>query len=176
MGRSSDCAGNPCALGRSRNGVAFPRRPIAAVATNPSGRPVRLWDWPLFVVGHGRHERKERQYGCDGYWAMVRLSTMIFSKKNAGKWVASKNGKVLATDVKLSKVLKKVEKEDRRAILLAFVPPYSHSLQASVRFDYQVYDGSLMPLIPVSFKYGKKQLPAILCLADTGATHTPLPL
>ena len=40
---------------------------------------------------------------------MVRFSTIIFSKKNAGKWVASKNGKVLATDVKLSKVLKKVE-------------------------------------------------------------------
>ncbi len=45
-----------------------------------------------------------------------------------------------------------------------------------MRFEYQVYDGSLMPLIPVSFKYGKKQLPAILCLVDTGATHTLLPL
>ncbi len=51
------------------------------------------------------------------------LRSMIFSKKNAGKWVASKGGKVLATDMKLSKVLKKVEKENQRAIVLAFVPP-----------------------------------------------------
>jgi hypothetical protein len=48
---------------------------------------------------------------------------MIFSKKNAGKWVASKDGKVLATDAKLSKVLKKVEKEDQKTILLDLVPP-----------------------------------------------------
>jgi hypothetical protein len=51
------------------------------------------------------------------------MAAMIFTKKNAGKWVASKNGKVLAADQKLSVVLKKVEKEDPKAILLDLVPP-----------------------------------------------------
>lgn len=48
---------------------------------------------------------------------------MIFSKKNAGKWVASKNGKVLAADVQLSMVLTKIEKEDPKSIVLDLVPP-----------------------------------------------------
>jgi hypothetical protein len=51
------------------------------------------------------------------------LQAMIFSKKNAGKWVASKNGKVLAADMKLSTVLSKIAKEDQRTIVLDLVPP-----------------------------------------------------
>jgi hypothetical protein len=45
------------------------------------------------------------------------------SKKNAGKWVASKNEKVLAADVKLSTVLSKTAKEEQRANILDLVPP-----------------------------------------------------
>lgn len=45
-----------------------------------------------------------------------------------------------------------------------------------MRFEYQLYDGNLLPLVPVVFKHGKKQLPAIRCLADTGATHSILPM
>jgi hypothetical protein len=45
-----------------------------------------------------------------------------------------------------------------------------------VRFEYQQYDGNLLPLVPIVFKYGKRQLPAIRCLADTGATHSILPM
>lgn len=51
---------------------------------------------------------------------------MIFSKKNAGKWVASKAGKVIAADARLSVVLKKVEGHPRDDIRLDLVPrtPY----------------------------------------------------
>jgi hypothetical protein len=51
---------------------------------------------------------------------------MIFSKKNAGKWVASKGGKVIATDARLSTVLKKVKGHHQDDIRLDLVPktPY----------------------------------------------------
>lgn len=51
---------------------------------------------------------------------------MIFSKKHAGKWVASKGDKVIAADAKLSQVLKKVKGQDKDSIQLALVPktPY----------------------------------------------------
>jgi hypothetical protein len=51
---------------------------------------------------------------------------MIFSKKNAGKWVASKDGKVLAVDARLSTVLKKVKGHKQEDIRLDIVPktPY----------------------------------------------------
>lgn len=49
---------------------------------------------------------------------------MIFSRKNAGKWVASKNGKVVDSSKKLETLLKKVEKRsDRRSIWFDKVPP-----------------------------------------------------
>jgi hypothetical protein len=49
---------------------------------------------------------------------------MIFSKKNAGKWVASKDGKVIATSKKLPVLMKKVEtRKDREAIGFDLVPP-----------------------------------------------------
>ncbi|MFL5328587.1 MAG: hypothetical protein ACJ8C4_06700 [Gemmataceae bacterium] len=51
---------------------------------------------------------------------------MIFSRKNAGKWVASKGGKVLATDAKLSGVLKKVKDQHRDSIRLDLVPKIRH--------------------------------------------------
>ena len=42
---------------------------------------------------------------------------MIFSKKNAGKWVASKNGETVESARKLETLLKKVEKRtDRKDI------------------------------------------------------------
>ncbi len=52
---------------------------------------------------------------------------MIFSRKNAGKWVASKDGKVVAATVKLPALMKKVEKrKDKDAIRFDLVPkqPY----------------------------------------------------
>lgn len=48
---------------------------------------------------------------------------MIFSRKNAGKWVASKDGKVIATATKLPRLMKKVEgRKDRDAIGFDLVP------------------------------------------------------
>lgn len=47
---------------------------------------------------------------------------MVFSKKNAGKWVASKDGKVLAAHVRLSTVLQKVKSEKKEDIRLDLVP------------------------------------------------------
>lgn len=48
---------------------------------------------------------------------------MIYSKKNAGKWVASKKGRVIATDAELSKVLEKTKKYKKEDIRLSLVPP-----------------------------------------------------
>lgn len=49
--------------------------------------------------------------------------TMIFSKKNAGKWVASKNEKVVATDTKLAALITKVSsRKDKDTIGYTFVP------------------------------------------------------
>ncbi len=48
---------------------------------------------------------------------------MIFSRKNAGKWVASKAGKVVDSSKKLETLLKRVEKrEDRKAIWFDRIP------------------------------------------------------
>ena len=47
---------------------------------------------------------------------------MIFSKKNAGKWVVSKDGKVLADDARLSRVLEKVKDRDPESVQLDLVP------------------------------------------------------
>ena len=49
---------------------------------------------------------------------------MIFSRKNAGKWVASKDGKVIAATTELPSLVKKVEKRrDKDAIRFDLVPP-----------------------------------------------------
>jgi hypothetical protein len=51
---------------------------------------------------------------------------MIFSKENAGKWVASKNDKVIATSKKLTVLIKKVEaRKDKDSIRFDIVPPHS---------------------------------------------------
>ncbi|NOS67325.1 MAG: hypothetical protein HOO67_03080 [Candidatus Peribacteraceae bacterium] len=47
---------------------------------------------------------------------------MIYSKKNAGKWVASKKGKILAIDTSLAGVLKKVKRYKKEDIRLDIVP------------------------------------------------------
>ncbi|GEM_PF-671365 len=48
---------------------------------------------------------------------------MVFSIKNAGKWVASKEGKVIATSKKLSPLVKKVEnRKDKEDIRYDLVP------------------------------------------------------
>ncbi len=48
---------------------------------------------------------------------------MIFSKKNAGKWVASKAGKVVDSSKKLETLLKRVEgREDKKQIWFDRVP------------------------------------------------------
>lgn len=53
--------------------------------------------------------------------------SVIFSKKNAGKWVASKGEKVIATGSKLEPLVKKIEKrKDKDAIRFDLVPPHSH--------------------------------------------------
>jgi hypothetical protein len=50
---------------------------------------------------------------------------MIYSKKNAGRWVASIGGKVIAADPRLSKVLARVKDRDPDAVLLDLVPKTS---------------------------------------------------
>ncbi len=52
---------------------------------------------------------------------------MIFSRKNAGKWVASKGDKVIATSPKLPTLMKRVEaRDDKDSIRFDRVPkaPY----------------------------------------------------
>lgn len=52
---------------------------------------------------------------------------VIFSKKNAGKWVASKNGKVIAASAKLPTLMKKVaSRKDKDAIGFDLVPPQQY--------------------------------------------------
>ena len=48
---------------------------------------------------------------------------MIFSKQNAGKWVASNGEKVVATGKKLAPLMKKVKsRKDSNALRFALVP------------------------------------------------------
>jgi len=48
---------------------------------------------------------------------------MKFESKHAGKWVAAKDDKVIATDKTLTKLMKKVkEKEDKSTLKFALVP------------------------------------------------------
>lgn len=52
---------------------------------------------------------------------------MIFSRKNAGKWVASKDGKVVAAGAKLNTLMSKIaSREDRAQIRFDRIPkqPY----------------------------------------------------
>ena len=52
---------------------------------------------------------------------------MIFTRKNAGKWVASKGDKVVATGTSLKTLVKKVEaRKDKKAIRFDLVPPTQH--------------------------------------------------
>jgi hypothetical protein len=52
---------------------------------------------------------------------------MIFSKKNAGKWVASKDNKIIATSTKLESLVKKVEsRKDKSQITFDRVPLHNH--------------------------------------------------
>lgn len=49
---------------------------------------------------------------------------MVFSKRNAGKWVASKDGKVVAATPSLKGLLQKVNRRrDRDALKFDLVPP-----------------------------------------------------
>lgn len=45
-----------------------------------------------------------------------------------------------------------------------------------MRFEYFPYEGSWLPIIPVIFQQKNNQLPPLLALVDTGATHTILPM
>lgn len=57
---------------------------------------------------------------------------MIFSRKNAGKWIASKDGKVVATGVKLNTLMRKIEsREDRTQIRFDHVPKQPYFAGAS---------------------------------------------
>jgi hypothetical protein len=52
---------------------------------------------------------------------------MVFSKKNAGKWVASNGERVVATSKRLSTLVKKVDgRKDKAAIRFDLVPPHQH--------------------------------------------------
>ena len=52
---------------------------------------------------------------------------MIFSKKNAGKWVASKNGKIIDTGKELLPLRKKLDaRKDRDVIGYTLVPPHQY--------------------------------------------------
>jgi phosphoserine phosphatase len=49
---------------------------------------------------------------------------MIFSRKHAGKWVASKGDKVVAVTASLQTLLKKIERrKDKDTIRFDLVPP-----------------------------------------------------
>jgi len=47
---------------------------------------------------------------------------MKFQAKHQGKWVASKNEKVIADSTTLNKLMKKVAKENMKEIVFALVP------------------------------------------------------
>jgi hypothetical protein len=52
---------------------------------------------------------------------------MIFSKKNAGKWVASKGDRIIATGPKLRPLMKKIERRtDKTDIRFDLVPRNSY--------------------------------------------------
>jgi hypothetical protein len=52
---------------------------------------------------------------------------MIFSRKNAGKWVASKGDKVIASSPKLPSLMKKIEaRDDKDSIRFDRVPKHPH--------------------------------------------------
>lgn len=52
---------------------------------------------------------------------------MVFSRKNAGKWVASKDGKVIAAAEALPNLVKRIEtRKDKNAIRFDLVPPQSY--------------------------------------------------
>jgi len=56
---------------------------------------------------------------------MVYSSPMIFSRKNAGKWVASKGEKVVATSKKLDVLVKKIDaRKDKKSIRFDKVPQH----------------------------------------------------
>ena len=57
-------------------------------------------------------------------------TSMIYSKKNAGKWVASKKGEVIAVDERLSGVLQKVKGMKKSDIRLDLVPKTSFIIGA----------------------------------------------
>ncbi|MDD5056096.1 MAG: hypothetical protein PHZ00_07585 [Candidatus Peribacteraceae bacterium] len=52
---------------------------------------------------------------------------MIFSKKNAGKWVASKGEKIVGTSHELGTLVRKVgARKDKNAIRYDLIPPHSY--------------------------------------------------
>jgi hypothetical protein len=52
---------------------------------------------------------------------------MIFSRKNAGKWVASKGEKIVATGVKLDTLMKKIaSRKDKDSIRFDLVPKHTY--------------------------------------------------
>jgi hypothetical protein len=63
---------------------------------------------------------------------MAQKVPMSFTPKNAGKWVAGKDGNVVAASPKLDVVTKKVQKrEDRTSIRFDRVPKAPHFVGTS---------------------------------------------
>lgn len=60
---------------------------------------------------------------------------MIFSKRNAGRWVASKGEKVVATSRKLESLVKKIDaRKDKDSIRFDLVPPHTYFAGTSANF------------------------------------------
>jgi hypothetical protein len=56
---------------------------------------------------------------------------MIFSRKNAGKWVASNGNKVVASSAKLPSLMKKVEARKDKSVLRFDLVPKQQSFVGS---------------------------------------------
>ena len=56
---------------------------------------------------------------------------MVFSRKNAGKWVASKNNRVVETSGSLNALMKKISsRKDKEQIVFDLVPKHSYFVGA----------------------------------------------
>jgi len=55
---------------------------------------------------------------------MIRWLPMIFSRKNVGKWVASKKGKIVDSDYDIAILVRRIkQRSDRDSICFDKVPP-----------------------------------------------------
>ena len=78
-----------------------------------------------FVVPYSGLE--ESLFVCFNGVTSAIVPPMIFSRKNAGKWVASKNNRVVDTSRSLNALMKKVaSRQDKDDIVFDIVPKQSY--------------------------------------------------